>query len=79
MGVNTLLKEHECHENKANDHQVKKLLIVEQNSPCQHLKKCIEDSWENMNNNVRVSRVYAMETRICVGHIGFLVNRLTLD
>ena len=25
---------------EGNDHQLKKLLTVEQNSPCQHLRKC---------------------------------------
>ena len=37
-----------------NDHQLEKLLIVKQISPCQHLMKCIEDGMENMQTDVRV-------------------------
>ena len=40
---------------KKSDHQLKKLLIVKQiNSPYQHLRKCIENSMENMHADVRV-------------------------
>ena len=41
-----------CHENKGNDHQIKKL-DWQTNSPRQHLSKCTENSMENMNADVR--------------------------
>ena len=45
---------HWGHENKGNDHQLKKLLIVEENSPCKNPKKCLESSKENIHTDVRV-------------------------
>ena len=35
----------------------KKLLIVKRNSPYQHLRKCLENSMENMHTDVRVLRL----------------------
>ena len=32
------------------DHKLTKLCIFQTNSPCQHLRKCIENSMENMHN-----------------------------
>ena len=40
-------------ENKGNDHQLlKEALDYRTNSPYQHLKKCIENSTENMHTDV---------------------------
>ena len=41
------------HENKGNDQQPR-TLDCETNSPFQNLKKCIENSIENMHTDVRV-------------------------
>ena len=35
----------------------RKLLIVKRNSPYQHLRKCLENSMENMHTDVRVLRL----------------------
>ena len=35
----------------------RKLLIVKRNSPYQHLRKCLENSMENMHTDVRVGRL----------------------
>ena len=35
----------------------RKLLIVKRNSPYQHLRKCLENSMENMHIDVRVLRL----------------------
>ena len=35
----------------------RKLLIVKRNSPYQHLRKCLENSMENMLTDVRVLRL----------------------
>ena len=40
--------EHTGYENKGNDHQFKKLLILKNNS-CQYHRECEENSMENMN------------------------------
>ena len=35
----------------------RKLLVVKRNSPYQHLRKCLENSMENMHTDVRVLRL----------------------
>ena len=40
--------------NEVNDHQLKKLLILFIYSPHHHLRKCIENSMENIHTDVRV-------------------------
>ena len=42
------------HENKRNDRILKKVLIVKQILPASTLKKCMENSVENMHIDVRV-------------------------
>ena len=42
---------------KKNDHQLKKALDREKNSSCHHLRKCLENSMENMHSDVTVKRV----------------------
>ena len=37
-----------------NDHQPKRLLIDKTNSPCQHLRKYIENSMEIMHSDVMI-------------------------
>ena len=39
---------------QGNDHQPKRLLIDKTNSPCQHLRKYIENSMEIMHTDVRM-------------------------
>ena len=42
------------HEKKENDHQLKEALDREKNYPCQHLRKCLENSMENIHSDVTV-------------------------
>ena len=54
--------------NKRNDHQLKRLLIVEENSPWKHLRNCKENSMEIMSTDNRLQRVlnifFSMDTQI---------------
>ena len=43
--------------NKGNDHHLEKALACGENSPCQLIRKCIENSMENMHTDVKVYRV----------------------
>lgn len=43
-----------------------KLLIVETNSPCQHLKKCMESSVEIMHTDIRI---YSYRVSTWVGYL----------
>ena len=43
-----------AYEKRGNDHQLKKLLTVKTNSPYQRLRKCTENSMENMHIDFRV-------------------------
>ena len=45
------------YKNKGNDHQVKKLLIVNQILLVNSQRKCLENSMENIYTEVRVQRV----------------------
>ena len=45
------------YKNKGNDHQVKKLLIVNQMLFVNPQRKCLENSMENIYTEVRVQRV----------------------
>ena len=42
------------HDQKGNDHQLKKLLIVRQILLVSSTRKCIENNMENLHNEVRV-------------------------
>ena len=48
--------EYQSHKNMGNDHHLEKLSLVKKNSPCQPLRKCIENSMENMHTDARVLR-----------------------
>ena len=48
--------EYQSHKNMGNDHHLEKLSLVKKNSLCQPLRKCIENSMEDMHTDARVLR-----------------------
>ena len=48
---------------KKNDHKLKLLLIFKQIPPGQHVRKCIENSMENMHTDVKVYMIEAAVLR----------------
>ena len=48
--------EYQSHKNMGNDLHLEKLSLVKKNSPHQPLRKCIENSMENMQIDARVLR-----------------------
>ena len=59
--------------NKGNDHQIKEALDCSTNSPCQHLRKCLQNSMENLHTDIRV---YSAVRKIFTTRTRFLENRL---
>ena len=53
---------------------MKEALDCQTNSPCQHLKKCIENSMENIDTDIRVLRVnLAFSLPVTIVHFLYLL------